>query len=265
MRHILLTLSGVASIGLVVATAGSPSMTAQGAQLFADAPARMTSPAPEGSAEPRLTVDATGRVLLSWLAPKVGGGHSFQFSELTQNQWAAPKTIVEGTRFFANWADFPSLFVTRGGVMAAHWLERRGQGRTSYDVKLRTSRDNGRTWTETVTPHRDGTETEHGFVTFFEAPGKGPNAGLGLVWLDGRGMAGHGDHGGDQQVDPPTEADQDVDHEERGEYPDDHGEGALLSPSHRVRAQPAADAVRPDQRQDGDQQAEGPRHRRARS
>lgn len=195
MRRILLTLSGVASIGLVVAAAGSPSLAGQGAQLFTGAVAPMTSPAPEGSAEPRLTVDATGRVLLSWLAPKTGGGHSFQFSELIQNRWAAPRTVVEGTRFFANWADFPSLFVTRGGLMAAHWLERRGQGRTSYDVKLRTSRDNGRTWTETVTPHRDGTETEHGFVTFFEVPGKGPNAGLGLVWLDGRGMAGHGDHG----------------------------------------------------------------------
>jgi hypothetical protein len=93
----------------------------------------------------------------------------------------------------ANWADFPTMFVTRSGVMAAHWLERHGQSRTAYDVKLRTSRDGGKTWTTEVTPHRDATETEHGFVSLFETPGK--DAALGLVWLDGREMAGHAGHG----------------------------------------------------------------------
>jgi hypothetical protein len=142
-------------------------------------------------------VTAGGRVLLSWLAP-VNGGHALQFSELTQDRWSAPRTIVEGPRMFANWADFPTMFVTRSGVMAAHWLERRGQTRTAYDVKLRTSRDGGRTWTSEVLPHRDGTETEHGFVSFFETPGK--ESGLGLVWLDGREMAGHGAHGAGGQM-----------------------------------------------------------------
>jgi hypothetical protein len=33
-----------------------------------------------------------------------------------------------------------------------------------------------------VSPHHDGTNTEHGFVSLFQAPG----AGLGLVWIDGR-------------------------------------------------------------------------------
>jgi hypothetical protein len=116
----------------------------------------------------------------------------FQFSELRQGEWAKPLTIAEGPGILANWADFPALFVTKGGLMAAHWLER-GQTRAAYDVKLRTSTDGGRTWTDAVTPHRDGTATEHGFVSFFEAPGTGAAAGLGLVWLDGREMAGgHG-------------------------------------------------------------------------
>lgn len=189
MQRILLTLLGVATFGLVVNSAGAPAP-----QLFSSPFTELASPAPTGSAQPHLTTDAKGTVFLSWLAPVAGGGHALQFSELTQNRWSAPRTIVQGSRFFANWADFPSLFITRGGLMAAHWLERRGQGRTTYDVKLRTSRDGGRTWTAEVIPHRDGTEAEHGFVSFFETPGKGH--GLGLLWLDGREMAGHGGHGG---------------------------------------------------------------------
>ena len=186
MRRILTTLSGVAAFGLVAA------ISAQTSQLLSSSFTPMTSPAPAGSAEPHLTVSANGRVLLSWLAP-VGSGHAFQFSEVAQDRWTPPRTIVQGPQLMANWADFPTMFVTRGGVMAAHWLERHGQSRTAYDVKLRTSRDGGKTWTTGVTPHRDGTESEHGFVSFFETPGV--NSGLGLVWLDGREMAGHAGHG----------------------------------------------------------------------
>ncbi|HET9369059.1 MAG TPA: hypothetical protein VFO19_02385, partial [Vicinamibacterales bacterium] len=40
-----------------------------------------SSPAPEGSAQPYLSVDRTGRVRLSWLARREGGGHRFQFAE----------------------------------------------------------------------------------------------------------------------------------------------------------------------------------------
>ncbi len=160
----------------------------QRAELFSGAFAPMISPAPEGAAEPRLTVDASGRVYLSWLEPLGGGGSSFRFSALGSSQWGTPKTIAAGPTLLANSADFPALFITRDGMMAAHWLER-GQGRASYGIKLRTSRDEGRTWTDAVTPHRDGTASEHGFVSFFEAPGTGPGAGLGLVWLDGREMA----------------------------------------------------------------------------
>jgi hypothetical protein len=175
------------------------------AQVISSPVTAMVSPAPVGSAQPHLVTGPNGRVFLSWLAPisipaatvgqKPAGGHAFQFSELTGNRWSTPRTIVEGPRFFANWADFPMLYVTRTGLMAAHWLVRRGTGRTTYDVMLRTSSDAGRTWTDAVTPHKDGTETEHGFVSFFETPGKGH--GLGMIWLDGREMVGsHGAGGG---------------------------------------------------------------------
>jgi len=192
MHRRLLFLSIAAAIGLFAAAAGVRSAPLQLPALLAGDVTAMLSPAPAGSAEPRLAVDPAGRVLLSWLAPREGGGHLFQFSELKQDSWAAPRTIAEGAGMFANWADFPAMFVTRRGLMAAHWLER-GTSRAAYDIRLRTSADNGRTWTDAVTPHRDGTATEHGFVSFFEAPGRGPGSGLGLIWLDGRQM--RGDHG----------------------------------------------------------------------
>jgi hypothetical protein len=44
------------------------------------------------------------------------------------------------------------------------------------------STDGGATWSEAVLPHRDGTATQHGFVSYFPLPGDS----LGAVWLDGR-------------------------------------------------------------------------------
>jgi hypothetical protein len=76
------------------------------------------------------------------------------------------------------------------GKLVAHWLQKSGKSTYAYDVRLSFSSD-GLTWSPSVTPHHDGTQTEHGFVSFFQAPGDA----IGLVWLDGRATGG-GDHGG---------------------------------------------------------------------
>ena len=57
------------------------------------------------------------------------------------------------------------------------------------------SADSGATWQETITPHRDGTATEHGFVSLVPWTENR----TALVWLDGRDMADGSDdhHGGD--------------------------------------------------------------------
>ena len=144
---------------------------------------QMNPPAADGAAQPNLVTDRRGRVWLTWLEPKPGGGHRFQMSELVGSRWNAAITIAEGTNFLANWADFPSLFVAADGTLAAHWLER-GTGREAYFVRIKTSNDGGKTWTPPITPHRDASATEHGFVSFFDAPG----GGVGLVWLDGRDL-----------------------------------------------------------------------------
>jgi hypothetical protein len=147
-----------------------------------------SSPVPAGSAQPSLAVDRSGRVWLSWLEAAGEGGHRFRAASRLGSTWSEAVTIAEGDAFVANWADVPAIFVTSAGTLAASWLER-GPARGAYGVRVRTSTDQGANWTPTVTPHRDDSPTEHGFVSFFEAPG----AGLGLIWLDGREMAGgHG-------------------------------------------------------------------------
>jgi hypothetical protein len=60
--------------------------------------------------------------------------------------------------------------------------------RGGYGISVSISRDKGETWSMPVTPHRDGTPTEHGFVSL--AP---TNDGVAVIWLDSRKL----DKGGD--------------------------------------------------------------------
>jgi len=172
--------TGPFSVALLGLVGSSQPQQPTASSPFAGPIAALTSPASEGSAQPNLAADRNGRVWLSWLESRAGGGHKLQIASLRDTSWSPPFTIAEGTDFLANWADFPSIFVTSTGTLAAHWLQR-GIG-TPYGIQLRTSTDDGRTWTRPETPHRDTATGEFGFVSFFEAPGTG----LGLVWLDGR-------------------------------------------------------------------------------
>jgi hypothetical protein len=149
----------------------------------------VTSPAAsKDSAQPQITVQGD-RAVLSWIE-RDGTRATLKFAESTPGAaaagWSDAKTVVSGDNFFVNWADVPSVRALADGSLAAHWLQKSGSGTYAYDVKLAFSKDGGRTWTPAVSPHSDGTQTEHGFASLFQAPGAG--AGLGLVWLDGRAM-----------------------------------------------------------------------------
>jgi hypothetical protein len=190
----------------------------------------VTSPASPDSAQPQLTVQtgsgqagANDRLVLSWVERSAVPGSTSQpasvqptsgrpasgqpasgqnatratlkvaeWSSSTSSGWSEAKTVASGDNFFVNWADVPSVRGLADGSLAAHWLQKSGAGTYAYDVRLSFSKDGGRTWTPSVTPHHDGTQTEHGFASLFQAPGAG--AGLGLVWLDGRAMKS-GSHG----------------------------------------------------------------------
>jgi hypothetical protein len=137
-------------------------------------------PSGAGAAQPHLGSGA-GEIYLSWLEPDAGG-HALRAARWNGSGWDAPQTIVQRPDFFVNWADFPSVLPLEGGGLAAHWLQRAGTGTYEYDVLISRSPDSGRSWESPFRPHRDGTLSEHGFVSLFP----GPEGGFGAVWLDGR-------------------------------------------------------------------------------
>ena len=150
------------------------------------------SPAGANSAQPQLSSSARG-VLLSWIE-RDGEKSTLRFAERTATGWSAPRTVASGTDWFVNWADVPSVVRLDNGTLVGHWLQKSGPDTYAYDVRLSYSKDDGKTWSPSFTPHSDGTKTEHGFASLFQMPG----GGLGLVWLDGRAMeprSGHADHG----------------------------------------------------------------------
>jgi hypothetical protein len=146
----------------------------------------IASPAGAGSAEPNLAVGADGSVYLTWQEP-TAEGHELRLASLEEDGWSPPATIARGNDWFINWADFPTLLVLPDGRLAAHYLQvhPRAERGYHYDVRLVLSDDGGRSWSDPVTPHRDGVATEHGFVSMIPAGGDS----IGVIWLDGRAFS----------------------------------------------------------------------------
>lgn len=150
--------------------------------------------APAGSAEPYLTATAGGGLLATWFETREGNRRALMIAERSQGRWSTPATVAERESFFVNWADFPSAARTTEGLWVVHWLEKTAAKSYAYHIKMSTSADRGRTWTPPVSPHRDLSPTEHGFVAMIP----GVKGGVDLVWLDGRQTADtavHGAHG----------------------------------------------------------------------
>jgi hypothetical protein len=143
---------------------------------------RLESPAGPASAQPQLSASEHG-VVLSWLE-NAGSMTTFKFAQRTATGWSEPLAIASRRDYFVNWADVPSVVRLADRTLVAHWLQETGQHSYAYDVRLARSSDDGRTWSAPFSPHPDGTQNEHGFVSMYDVRG----AGLGIVWLDGRAM-----------------------------------------------------------------------------
>jgi hypothetical protein len=146
----------------------------------------MASPAGATSAEPNLFTASDGRVYLTWLEKKGENAHVLRFAVRKESGWSEPGTIIEAENLVVNWADFPSLIALPGGTLVAHWLVKSGTDGHAYDVNIARSTDGGKSWSKPLAPHRDGTQTEHGFVSMLPAAGGQTFA----VWLDGRNFKG---------------------------------------------------------------------------
>lgn len=151
----------------------------------------LNSPAGAGSAEPNICRGADGRIYLTWIEKQGDEIHAMRFAVRSGSAWSAPKTIIERENLFVNWADFPSLVVLPDGALVAHWLVKSSPDTYAYDVNIARSTDDGKTWSKPIVPHRDGTKTEHGFVSML--PWTGGRAGA--IWLDGRNLKGNSHEG----------------------------------------------------------------------
>ena len=118
----------------------------------------LKTPAPDGSGMYSLNASPEGATFLSWVEP-AGDGHVLRFSELqrpgsseevTEDTWGEPKLIAEGSGWFANWADHPSIALVGENRLAAHYLVRNpaAAGHYGYGLKIVFSMDRGVTWRE---------------------------------------------------------------------------------------------------------------------
>ena len=151
-------------------------------------PTALSPPVEAGSGQPRLYAGPDGLVWLSWVDPLGGGRHALRYATLDDTTWSAPTTVATGSDWFVNWADLPSVRPLPNGRIAAHYLESNGPSGLAYAVRVVQGAGDG-TWRPPLTPHADGTPTEHGFVSLLPW-----HDGVLSVWLDGREMSGDG-HG----------------------------------------------------------------------
>lgn len=156
-------------------------------------PLAMESPADAASAEPYLFTDKNGIVYLSWIT-KDSLNSTLKYSALRGKKWSEPTVIASGNDWFVNWADYPVIATDGNNNLISHFLQKSEQGTYTYDVKLTTSNDQGKSWSAPAILHDDGKKAEHGFVSIVPY---GEN--YFISWLDGRNAAiedGEGHHGG---------------------------------------------------------------------
>lgn len=177
-------LIGLLSAALVLTSCGHTKPTAAPAAL--ESLREIASPAGADSAQGNLAVGPDGAIYLSWMETADDGSPMLKFATLKDEKWSPAQTIIKSEDLMVNWADFPSLLPMGGGLLAAHWLSMIPNSEEGYGIKIAFSRDNGKTWSKPVAPHRDHTKTEHGLVSLLPAPG----GGVGVLWLDSRKLAG---------------------------------------------------------------------------
>jgi len=150
----------------------------------------LTSPAGDSSAEPYLFTDKNSVVYLSWIE-KIGTQSTLKYSSFLNDKWSDPVTIASGKNWFVNWADYPVITSDGDKNLLAHFLEKSDTAKFTYDVKIVSSADSGKTWSSAKILHDDNVKAEHGFVSIIPY-----NDQFFVTWLDGRKTASEESQGG---------------------------------------------------------------------
>lgn len=133
---------------------------------------------------PSFKEDTEGKIWMTWMT-EYPDSAALQFAYWQDSIWWDVKTLRRGDNWFINWADFPSIFAHSNGSLVTYALMQAAPDLYAYDISLSVSWDKGNSWINGTVPHKDQTDTEHGFVSFFEYNQQK----TGLVWLDGRNYA----------------------------------------------------------------------------
>lgn len=151
------------------------------------------------AAQPSVTVDPKEGFVVTW-QEKEGEGSALRYAVFDPAGVEQRRGLVSsGKDRFVNSADFPNLAVLDNGDWVTFWLQKTASGTYAYEMRSVRSRDRGQTWDAPVLIHRDGTPTEHGFVSMVPA---GEDR-VRMIWLDGREMASSADahgEGGDEHM-----------------------------------------------------------------
>ena len=160
----------------------------------------LSPPVSAGAIAPNL-VETHGGAWMTWIEPvnKEKKIIALKCAKFEDGKWGEANTIVKGTNFFANWADFPEMGVAKDGTLFVTWPQQSGPGEYAYDIAVARSDDKGETWTLMGTLNDDRVLGEHGFVSLLP---EGEDC-VRAFWLDGRAMTGDGhmgEGGGEMQL-----------------------------------------------------------------
>lgn len=161
---------------------------AAAALAFAAGPESAQPPVGPQSGMPFLASAPDGSVYLSWIDPVESNQHALRFSRWDGTRWSAAETIAQGSNWFVNWADFPSIDVLPDGGLLAHWLTRSNAGsKFGYGIRIAKRDPGAKSWREIHGMSLDEPSDYAGFLAFvpgeseaiYLAPPAGHHAGAG--------------------------------------------------------------------------------------